>query len=156
MIKLQNFAAERGVTDRQVQRLLKKYEAELEGLVDRRGQNGTWLTDEACDFLRGKMKSNPVVVGDGQMLREKQQLEAEIEELRSMLDAAKDKIIDLTEEKVEYVKQIAEADANKLLLEERNAAAQREAEMQRQRAEAAEAEIDSLQYIAFGLYRKKK
>ncbi|MGN0266503.1 MAG: hypothetical protein ACI4D7_02375 [Lachnospiraceae bacterium] len=81
MIRLRDFARERGVTDRQVQRLLKKYEAELTGKFERRGQNGTWLTDEACDFLIGKMRTSPVVVGDEQQLREQMQLQKENEQL---------------------------------------------------------------------------
>lgn len=59
MIKLQDFARERGVTDRQIQRLLQKYAAELKGLYERKGVNGTWLTDEACDILCSKMKTPP-------------------------------------------------------------------------------------------------
>lgn len=64
MIKLQEFARLQGVTDRQVQRLLKKYAAELEGLYERKGVNGTWLSDEACEILRSKMKQAPLVVSD--------------------------------------------------------------------------------------------
>lgn len=62
MIKLQDFAREQGVTDRQIQRLLKKYAADLEGLFERQGQNGTWLTDEACEFLRSKMIKPPAPI----------------------------------------------------------------------------------------------
>lgn len=62
MIKLQDFAREQGVTDRQIQRLLKKYAADLEGLFERQGQNGTWLTDDACEFLRSKMIKPPAPI----------------------------------------------------------------------------------------------
>lgn len=62
MIKLQDFARECGVTDRQIQRLLKKYEEDLTGLYERKGSNGTWLTDEACEILRSKMKQLPPAV----------------------------------------------------------------------------------------------
>lgn len=62
MLKLQDFSKQQGVSDRQVQRLLKKYEAELEGLFERKGLNGTWLSDEACEILRSKMKTQPVAI----------------------------------------------------------------------------------------------
>ena len=81
MIKLQDFAHENGVTDRQIHRQLKKYAAELEGLYERKGANGTWLTDEACDFLRSKMKRAPIVVSDGEISRKTSELEKENKEL---------------------------------------------------------------------------
>ena len=62
MIKLQDFAKQQGVTDRAIQKHLKTYAAELEGLYQRKGPNGTWLTDEACEILRSKMKQAPVTV----------------------------------------------------------------------------------------------
>lgn len=85
MIKLQDFARERGVTDRQIQRLLQKYAAELEGLFQRKGPNGTWLSEEACEILRSKMKSNPVSeVVDTR----------EVDELKKKLAEAEKKISD--------------------------------------------------------------
>lgn len=62
MIKLQDFARECGVTDRAIQKHLKTYAEELEGLYQRKGPNGTWLTDEACQILRSKMKQLPPAV----------------------------------------------------------------------------------------------
>ncbi len=97
MIKLQDFARQQGVTDRAIQKHLKKYEDELEGLFERKGPNGTWLTEEACDRLRSKMKQQPIVIGEAQHLDE-------IERLRAELDKCKDKIIALHEEHDSYVK----------------------------------------------------
>lgn len=62
MIKLQDFAKQQGVTDRAIQKHLKTYAEELEGLYQRKGPNGTWLTDEACEILRSKMKQAPITV----------------------------------------------------------------------------------------------
>lgn len=79
-IKLQDFAKACGKTDRQIQKHLKKHESELEGHFERKGPNGTWLDDYACDFIRGLMKQAPVVLyenGDG--LRE---LAMELDEVR--------------------------------------------------------------------------
>lgn len=86
MIKLQDFATQQGVTDRQVQRLLKKYESELEGLYERKGPNGTWLTDEACDILRSKMKQAPAAVFEpdprvGQLQKELSDVKSAAKEL---------------------------------------------------------------------------
>lgn len=75
MIKLQDFAKQRGVTDRQVQRLVKKYASDIAGEVSWQGHNGTWLSDAACDFLISKMRKQPVsavLVDDAQSERIKQ------------------------------------------------------------------------------------
>lgn len=96
MIKLQDFATHQGVTDRQIQRLLKKYADELEGLYQRKGPNGTWLTEEACEILRGKMKQAPITV-----INESEQvsfLQQENKKLLEALNLAKDKIILLQEQ----------------------------------------------------------
>ena len=95
MIKLQDFAKQQGVTDRQVQRLVKKYEDDLQGHVDRRGQNGTWLDDEACEFLRSRMKQSPIVVLEGS-----DQVE-QIMQLRDKLEQKQDKIEELQDKLLE-------------------------------------------------------
>lgn len=86
MLKLQDFSKQQGVSDRQVQRLLKKYEKELEGLFERKGPNGTWLSDEACEILRGKMKTQPVAVYEEDP--KVALLQQENEALRRQLDKA--------------------------------------------------------------------
>lgn len=86
MIKLQDFATAQHVTDRQIQRLLKKYEKELEGLFQRKGPNGTWLTDEACEILRSKMRQAPATVLEEDPRLAK--LEAENADLQRRLNSA--------------------------------------------------------------------
>lgn len=98
MIKLQDFARQQGVTDRQVQRLIKKYAAELEGHVERKGPNGTWLDDEACEILKSKMKSNPIVLSDASQQREIERLRGEVDRLKDELLQEKDKISALKDE----------------------------------------------------------
>jgi len=93
MIKLQDFAKQQGVTDRAIQKHLKTYATELEGLFQRKGPNGTWLTDEACEILRSKMKQQPVVVSETSEVVE--QLRNENKQLLQALNDAKDIIIDL-------------------------------------------------------------
>lgn len=80
MIKLQDFARDCGVTDRAIQKHLKKHEKALEGHFHRRGPNGTWLDETAQDYIRSLMKETPVVVSDATLLREK----AELQEKYSM------------------------------------------------------------------------
>lgn len=149
---------ERGVTERQIQRLLKKYEAELEGKFERKGQNGTWLTDEACEILVSKMKTNPTVVGDMEQYRENQQLKAEKEELlmenqrlHEAMENLNKKLVAALEQQVAQAKQIAEADTKQLLLEERT---EELAALKEERAEL-KTELDSFKAVGLGFYRKK-
>ena len=87
MIKLNDFARERGVTDRQVQRLIKKYEVELEGLFVRKGPNGTWLSDEACDILRSKMKTQDAEVYDDTKDKKIKELEEQLKSKEQYITA---------------------------------------------------------------------
>lgn len=150
MIKLQDFARECAVTDRQIQRLLKKYEEELAGHFERKGPNGTWLDEEACEILRGKMKHLPSAVVDGEVARKNEDLERENKDLLKALNMAKDRIIELQGAQA----RLEAAEATQRLLEEsreeykaeaaRNAQkaseeAQRAKELQRDYEQAAEA-----------------
>lgn len=95
MIKLQDFARECGVTDRAIQKHLKTYADELDGLYERKGPNGTWLSDQACEILRSKMRQMPVVVGDSETQRMVEELREENRAVLKALNAAKDKIIEM-------------------------------------------------------------
>lgn len=136
MVKLQDFAKQQGVTDRQIQRLLKKYEVELEGLFERRNQNGTWLSDDACDILKSKMKTNPVVVIDDETEKLRKRIE-ELEERMERKDLLIEKLQSRVEEKECYIEGIKK---EQLLLEEQV----KEAESERLRADNAEAELERL------------
>lgn len=135
MIKLQDFSREQGVTDRQIQRLLKKYAADLEGLFDRRGQNGTWLSDEACEILRGKMKQAPIVVSDAS--EELNNLRLENKRLLQALNAAKDRVIDLQDQN----KDLALKTAQIASLEADNEAARAKAAQAEENAQKAQQEL---------------
>ena len=110
MIKLQDFARQMGVTDRAVQKHLRKYAAELEGLYQRKGPNGTWLTDEACEILRNKMRQQPMAVADADM-------KAENDRLRRELEAALKANAALSKWQADNALLIAAAEQNRLLLE---------------------------------------
>lgn len=92
MIKLQDFARECGVTDRAIQKHLKTYAEELEGLYQRKGPNGTWLTEEACEILRSKMKQQPIAVVDSEIYRKNEELRQKVEILQEKLIQAHEKI----------------------------------------------------------------
>lgn len=117
MIKLQDFARQMGVTDRAVQKHLKKYAAELEGLYQRKGPNGTWLTEEACEILRNKMRQQPIAVADAESNREKAELRTENERLHRELEAALKVNSMLSQWQADNSLLIAGAEQNKLLLE---------------------------------------
>lgn len=100
MIKLQDFARECGVTDRAIQKHLKTYAAELEGHFERKGPNGTWLDEEACQILRSKMKQLPPAVIDGETLRENDKLKKRVDELETRL-SDKERLLALAQQQVQ-------------------------------------------------------
>ena len=152
MIKIQDFARECGVTDRQIQRQLKKYEAELEGLYERRGQNGTWLSEEACEIIRSKMREQPIAVGDGKVARENEELQARVKKLEQLL-ATKEILLDNAQARVAALQdsatKIALLEANNGELERRaEQAEQAAAEQAADRQKAEEAVKDALRKAA--------
>lgn len=121
MIKLQDFARQQGVTDRAVQKILKKYESELEGLFERKGTNGTWLSDEACSVLRSKMKAQPTDIYDDSKVREIERMKDRIKELEERMER-KDVLIEKLQARVEEKTVcIEEMKKEQLLLEEKTA-----------------------------------
>lgn len=87
-IKLSDFARQQGVTPRAVQQLLKKYECEIEGHFERKGQNGTWFDEVAQDFLRSKMLQKPIVTYDATaqpLLEENEALKTKVADLQESL-----------------------------------------------------------------------
>ena len=92
MIKLQDFASKYGVTDRQVQRLLKKHEDEMTGHFERKGSNGTWIDETGERILRSKMRQAPVIVHDTEVGQKIAHLEQENEVLKNKLLLAYEKM----------------------------------------------------------------
>ena len=161
MLKLQDFSRQQGVSDRQIQRLLKKYEKELEGQFERKGPNGTWLTDEACDFLRGKMKQQPVAVLEAdprveQLETRVRELEDKLDKKEQMLTIAQEQVqrayerTELLQGKVDEIKQIeaaAELQERELKLKDKELA------LVEERANDLQAQLDRL---ASAGYRERK
>ena len=93
MKKLQDFATECGVTDRAIQKHLKKHEAELIGHFERKGPNGTWLDEYAQEYIRGLMIQQPIVLQDN--VAEVQELRLRLTEKQDKIENLQDRIIDL-------------------------------------------------------------
>lgn len=96
MIKLQEFAKMQGVTDRAVQKHLKKHEKALEGHFQRLGPNGTYLDDFACEFIRERMLKAPIVISEAS---------EENEALRREIDSLQKDIIALQKDVIKYQNQ---------------------------------------------------
>ena len=107
MTKLQDFATQQNVTERQIYRLLQKYADELQGLYERRGQNGTWLTDEACEILHSKMRQQPVIVSDGALARQAEELKAKNLELLEELHTVQTDMIELQKQNTKLIAETA-------------------------------------------------
>lgn len=145
MIKLQDFARQCGVTDRAIQKHLKTYAADLEGLYQRKGPNGTWLTDEACEILRSKMKQQPLLILDAEHNQKLKDLEDENKKLLQELAEARRLV-------VEAQQALLEAKEVHALLE----ASERRTEALEADLDATKADLDQFEPFAFGLWRRKK
>lgn len=119
MIKLQEFARQQGVTDRAIQKHLKKYSAELDGLFERRGPNGTWLTDEACEILRSKMKTLQGELYDQSKDLKIKELEDCIADLKKEIDSKKKYILALEAARIKDLDKLTAAEEAQKLLEEK-------------------------------------
>lgn len=146
MIKLQDFARSVGVSDRQIQRQIQKYAAEMEGHFERQGSNGTWIDEEGEAFLRSKMRQAPMVMYDGTNDRKMQDLEAEVAALKEDKEVLLMKVAtvqDLLIQEKDKVQQALLAAAKVELLEA--AAADRESKIQQAAADLQTAQEVALQ-----------
>lgn len=99
MLKLQDFAALKGVTDKAIYKHLQKHSAELSGHIEKRGKNGTWLDDFAQEFISGLMISTPPAI------IEKHPDQEELERLREQNEKLQDRL----EQKENYIGQLEAA-----------------------------------------------
>lgn len=140
MIKLQDFARECGVTDRAIQKHLKNYAKELDGLYQRHGPNGTWLTEEACEILRGKMLKRPAAIIEED--KRVPELEARVRDLEKQLHE-KEALVAMAQQQVQtaqsQVAQLQEKVGRIAALEEGNKRLEASVEEYKARAEEAEA-----------------
>lgn len=100
MIKLQDFAISKGVTDKAIYKHLNKHKVELDGHYEKRGRNGTWLDEFACDFISNLMINSPIVLGDSQQQQEIDQLKRKNDELTDKLIKAQEIMLSMKDEMV--------------------------------------------------------
>lgn len=158
MIKLQDFARQKGVTDRTIQKHLKKHEKELKGHFERKGPNGTWLDGFACDYLSEIMKTNAVVVTDATLLEKNRELELENQALIRKVQEYAEKIAALYEERADNAQKLALAEVNQLLLEEKKdeiKELKEELKAAQENVAEKQVELDKFEKTIFGLYKKK-
>lgn len=100
MIKLNDFAQEKGVSRQAIYKHLNKHKDILQEHIEKRGKNGTWLDDYACDFISNLMITNPVILGES-----KQQ--EEIEKLKQENNELKNKLIEVQNKGIQAVEQVS-------------------------------------------------
>lgn len=100
MIKVNDFALEKGVSRQAIYKHLNNHKEVLQNHIEKRGKNGTWLDDFACDYISKLMITNPVVLGDGRQ-------QAEIERLKKENDELKNKLIEVQEKGIQAIEHIS-------------------------------------------------
>lgn len=71
-MKLAEFANNCKVSERHVRRLIKKYEADMVGHYEQRGNEGTFLDDVGVEFLKSKLRTQVDVMIEKPSERERQ------------------------------------------------------------------------------------
>ena len=93
MIQIKDYAEKKHVTYEAVRKQIKRYEADLEGHIIRKG-NVQFLDDEAEKFLDGKRATNPVIVYEHDKDVQIEQLQNENANLKTALAEAEHKRAD--------------------------------------------------------------
>lgn len=116
MLKIGEFAARFGISDRHARRLFAQTEADIVGHFEKRGAAGTFIDDVAVEILRNKL-TNPVEILPAEAFDSTDDLRAEITELRKQL-MLKDEQLNLKNERLaELALKVADASSMPALLE---------------------------------------
>lgn len=92
-MKLAEFASTYKVSERHVRRLIQKYEPDMAGHYEKRGNDGTFIDDIGVEILKSKLKTTFEVAVGGSSERERQ-LESTITELSMRYAAACEKLVE--------------------------------------------------------------
>ena len=92
-MKLAEFANNYRVSERHVRRLIQKYESDMVGHYEKRGNEGTFIDNVGVEFLKSKLRTQVDVVVGGSSERERQ-LENTITELSMRYAAACEKLVE--------------------------------------------------------------
>lgn len=108
---LRDFAEEKNITLRAVQKHLRNHQGELDGHIVRYGPpRGSFLDEYAQEYISGLLVGNPVAVMDNALQEEVERLQAELAE-------ANKKIVALLEEKNALTERALQAESVKALAE---------------------------------------
>ena len=102
MIKINDFAASKGVSVQAIYKHLRNHKEALEGHYEKKGKNGTWLDDFACDFISELMIKNAIVVSESSDREEIERLKKKVEDLQERLANSNEKGRELAEKLVDY------------------------------------------------------
>lgn len=122
MITIKDFAVQQGCSETIVYRHIRNHKEALGDRVQK-AHGKTWLTDEGAEYIRSLMTQAPIVVSETSDIIKK--LEEENKQLLKALNAAKDKIIELTEQNGQLALKVEKTE----LLEADNAAKDKEKEI---------------------------
>ena len=156
MVSIQEYADKQKVSYEAVRKQLKRYAKELQGHINVQNRK-QYLDEFAENFLNEKRKQSPIVVVETAKKEEFEAAKAQIEsmkqtimDLQNQLNASKDKIMALQEEKLTLIE---ERGKNQLLLELKDKSEQ---ELQEAKLKVAELEKEAQSYqkTFFGLYKK--
>lgn len=152
IIKLNEFADEQGVSVRTVQKKLTagRYQQQLEGEFLRTATDGTWLSAEAAEFLKGTFRTQAVgFVSDSTY-------ERQIAELKEALYTEKEKRYEDQQKFTDYVAQVTpllQKASEQLALAEASEQNKKQAEQMQTENDNLRAEIDRLKGL---LVREQK
>lgn len=136
MITIKDFAAQQGCSETIVYRHIRNHKDALGDRVQK-AHGKTWLTDEGAEYIRSLMTQAPIVVSETSDIVKG--LEEENKQLLQALNAAKDKIIELTEQNGQLAIEVKKTE----LLEADNAAKDKEKEILEGFIADAKAEIEA-------------
>lgn len=117
LVSIKDYAKNKGVTHQSVYQMMKTHEEELKDYIVKQGRT-RYLTEEAIEILE-KYSNVQVVIERAEFHEEIERLKEENRNLLIKVAAQADKIAELSEWKSEHAVMIAEANTNKLLLEEK-------------------------------------
>ena len=109
---LRDFAIEKNVTVRTLQRHIKKHESDLEKHIIRRGPPvGTSIDEYAQEYLSGLIVGHPLAIQDATLTAKVAELETEIHSLQAMIIALQNERNELTQRALtaESKKELADA-----------------------------------------------
>lgn len=133
-ITAKEFAAQQGVSDSIIYRHIRNHKEALGDRVFKRGK-ATWLTEEGQAYIKELMTMQPLIIKDNS--KEIEDLKEENKALLQALNAAKDKIIELTNQNASLSIQTAKIE----LLEAENAKSEERVQAAESRAQAAEQKV---------------